>query len=135
MTVPESSSIVIQDGQLLIDGEPLLRNVPSNVVFTECSRYGGFLGASFTDSNSHHAVSLGVLEDVRFLCCFRFKLWWMTQRMGSSGRDVPYETQFLLLEGPGENFTVLLPIIDGAFRACLQGNPHNELQLCVESGK
>lgn len=55
--------------------------------------------------------------------------------MGSSGREVPYETQFMLLEGPGENYTVLLPIIDGAFRACLQGNAQNELQLCVESGE
>jgi len=131
----QESCVAIRDGQLLIDGEALLRNVPSNIVFTDASSHGGFLGASFADSSSHHAVPLGVLEDVRFLCCFRFKLWWMTQRMGSSGREVPYETQFMLLEGPGEKFTVLLPIIDGAFRACLQGNPKNELQLCVESGK
>jgi raffinose synthase len=41
----------------------------------------------------------------------------------------------MLLEGPGkEQFTVLLPVLDGAFRACLQGNEHDELQLCVESG-
>ena len=55
--------------------------------------------------------------------------------MGSCGREVPYETQFMLLEGPSDNYTVLLPVIDGAFRACLQGNVENELQLCVESGE
>lgn len=55
--------------------------------------------------------------------------------MGSCGREVPHETQFMLLEGPSENFTVLLPIIDGAFRACLLGNTENFLQLCVESGE
>ncbi|KAG0623571.1 hypothetical protein M758_3G184100 [Ceratodon purpureus] len=133
MTV--SAGITIQDGKLLVYGEPLLKNVPSNVVFTSDSTlHGGFLGASFSDSKSHHVTSLGVLEDVRFLCCFRFKLWWMTQRMGSCGREVPYETQFMLLEGPSDNYTVLLPVIDGAFRACLQGNVENELQLCVESG-
>lgn len=41
----------------------------------------------------------------------------------------------MLLEGPSDNYTVLLPVIDGAFRACLQGNADNELQLCVESGE
>lgn len=70
----------------------------------------------------------------RFLCCFRFKLWWMTQRMGSSGREVPYETQFMLVEGPSDKFTVMLPILDGSFRASLQGNEEDELQLCLESG-
>lgn len=71
----------------------------------------------------------------RFMCCFRFKLWWMTQRMGSSGREVPYETQFMLLEGPSaDRYTVMLPILDGAFRASLQGNDEDELQLCLESG-
>jgi raffinose synthase len=55
--------------------------------------------------------------------------------MGSGGREVPYETQFMLLQGPADNYTVLLPVLDGAFRACLQGNAANELQLCVESGE
>lgn len=71
----------------------------------------------------------------RFLCCFRFKLWWMTQRMGSYGREVPYETQFMLLEGPSDMYTVFLPLLDGPFRASLQGNVDNELQLCLESGE
>lgn len=133
MTV--EGGITIQGGQLLVYGQPLLRNVPSNVTFTsESNLHGGFLGASFSESNSHHVVPLGVLEEVRFLCCFRFKLWWMTQRMGSCGQEVPYETQFMLLEGPSNKYSVLLPILDGAFRACLQGNAENELQLCVESG-
>ncbi len=70
------------------------------------------------------------------MCCFRFKLWWMTQRMGSSGSEVPYETQFMLLEGPSSDmYTVLLPIIEGPFRASLQGSDNNELALCLESGK
>lgn len=133
MTV--KADISIQDGHLLVYGEPLLRNIPSNVHFIgDPNLHGGFLGASFPESNSFHVVPLGVLQNIRFLCCFRFKLWWMTQRMGSCGREVPHETQFMLLEGPSENFTVLLPIIDGAFRACLLGNTENFLQLCVESG-
>lgn len=58
-----SADITIQDGQLLVYGEPLLRNVPSNVVFTsDATLPGGFLGASFSASNSHHVAALGVLE-------------------------------------------------------------------------
>lgn len=61
--------------------------------------------------------------------------------MGSYGRDVPHETQFMLVEshalGAGGEcavYTILLPLVDGSFRASLQGSESNELQLCVESG-
>lgn len=78
------------------------------------------------------------------MCCFRFKLWWMTQRMGTCGRDVPLETQFMLIESKesetdGENspiiYTVLLPLLEGQFRAVLQGNDKNEIEICLESGE
>jgi len=73
-------------------------------------------------------------------------MWWMTQRMGSSGRDIPFETQFLIVEGTdGPQFTsdsterpvvytVFLPILEGSFRAVLQGNADDELEICLESG-
>ncbi|KAG2584710.1 hypothetical protein PVAP13_6KG336200 [Panicum virgatum] len=85
-------------------------------------------------------------RDLRFMCTFRFKMWWMTQRMGSSGRDIPFETQFLIVEGTdGPQFTsdsterpvvytVFLPILEGSFRAVLQGNADDELEICLESG-
>lgn len=76
---------------------------------------------------------------------FRFKLWWMTQRIGTCGQDVPFETQFLIIEGRDgldcgqeselEMFIVLLPILEGDFRAVLQGNANNDLEICLESGK
>ena len=73
------------------------------------------------------------------MCCFRFKLWWMTQRMGTCGRDVPLETQFLLVEGKEAEastvYTVFLPLLDGPFRAVLQGNDKDEIEICLESGK
>jgi raffinose synthase len=85
-------------------------------------------------------------RDLCFMCIFRFKLWWMTQKMGSNGRDIPFETQFLLMEGretfglgDGEShesvvYTVFLPVLEGAFRAVLQGNSSDELEICPESG-
>jgi raffinose synthase len=74
------------------------------------------------------------------MACFRFKLWWMAQRMGDKGGDVPHETQFLLVEckaaGAGEEdaYVVFLPLVEGAFRASLQGGAADALELCVESG-
>lgn len=88
-------------------------------------------------------TNVNVSRDLRFVCCFRFKLWWMTQRMGTNGRDMPLETQFMLLECPNDGtetdapasvYVVFLPLLEGQFRASLQGNEHDELQICFESG-
>lgn len=86
------------------------------------------------------------------MCLYRFKLWWMTQWMGICGKDIPNETQFLMLEVPNTShfveetedgvnqsqsvfYTVFLPILEGDIRAVLQGNANNELEICLESGK
>lgn len=68
----------------------------------------------------------------------------MTQRMGTCGKDIPLETQFMLLESKDEVngdddaptvYTVFLPLLEGQFRAVLQGNEKNEIEICLESGK
>lgn len=79
------------------------------------------------------------------MCLFRFKLWWMTQRMGTCGQDIPLETQFMLVESKDACedehedrptiYTVFLPLLEGQFRAVLQGNEKNELEICLESGE
>jgi len=73
----------------------------------------------------------------------------MIPRVGRSGSDIPLETQMLLLEArddacvdgrvdsaPTDNtfYILILPVLDGDFRASLQGSSTNELQFCVESG-
>lgn len=79
-------------------------------------------------------------RDVRLLCLYRFKLWWMMPRVGDSGSDIPVETQMLLLEvkedKPSDepNYILFLPLLDGDFRSSLQGNSADELELCIESG-
>lgn len=82
---------------------------------------------------------------------YRFKLWWMTQWMGTCGFDIPLETQYLLVEVPNslcldnartggdgldkqEMYVVFLPLLEGDFRAVLQGNEQNEMVICLESG-
>ena len=68
-------------------------------------------------------VTLGALRARRWLACARNKLWWMTPEWGTSARELPPETQFLLaeLEG-GAGYAALLPLIDGgSFRGTLRG--------------
>ncbi|KAM7500189.1 hypothetical protein LguiA_024603 [Lonicera macranthoides] len=145
MTV--TPKISINDGNLVVHGKTILTGVPDNIVLTPGSGVGlvtgAFIGATASDSKSLHVFPVGTLEGLRFMCCFRFKLWWMTQRMGMYGKDVPLETQFMLVESKdnsdGETdaptiYTVFLPLLEGQFRAVLQGNDNNELEICLESG-
>ncbi|CAI9099979.1 OLC1v1036884C2 [Oldenlandia corymbosa var. corymbosa] len=146
MTV--TPKININDGNLVVHGKTILTGVPDNIVLTPGSGVGlvegAFLGASAEHSKSLHVFPVGNLEGLRFMCLFRFKLWWMTQRMGTCGKDIPLETQFMLVESKdtteGERedapiiYTVFLPLLEGQFRAALQGNDKNELEICLESG-
>ncbi|XP_042053816.1 probable galactinol--sucrose galactosyltransferase 2 [Salvia splendens] len=144
MTV--TPKISVNDGNLVVHGKTILTGVPENIVLTPGSGIGlvagAFIGATASHSKCLHVFPVGVLEDVRFMCLFRFKLWWMTQRMGTCGKDIPLETQFMLIESKdsseGEDaptiYTVLLPILEGQFRAALQGNDKSELEICLESG-
>lgn len=140
-------AIRIAERKLIVKDRTILSGVSDNVIETSGSDSGPveglFLGAVFEEEKSRHVVSIGSLRDVRFMACFRFKLWWMAQKMGDYGRDIPLETQFLLVEtkdggshldGNPIVYTVFLPLIEGPFRACLQGNVNDELELCLESG-
>ncbi|XP_021893363.1 probable galactinol--sucrose galactosyltransferase 2 [Carica papaya] len=147
MTV--TSNISINDGNLVVHGKTILTGVPDNIILTPGSGVGlmsgAFIGATASISKSLHVFPIGVLEGLRFMCCFRFKLWWMTQRMGMCGKDVPLETQFMLVESKNNTegdyqsdaatvYTVFLPLLEGQFRAVLQGNEKNEVEICLESG-
>ncbi|KAI9191599.1 hypothetical protein LWI28_010665 [Acer negundo] len=146
-------AVRIADGKLIVKNRTILTGVPENLIATSGSESGPvdgiFIGAAFDEENSRHVIPLGTLRDVRFMACFRFKLWWMAQKMGDNGGEIPHETQFLLVEtkdgshlesdgGNEENqivYTVFLPLIEGPFRACLQGNQNDDrLELCLESG-
>ncbi|KAL7088198.1 hypothetical protein ACP275_13G114000 [Erythranthe tilingii] len=141
MTV--GSGISVSDGRLNVLGETILTDVKDNVIVTPATggllTNGAFIGVHSDQTGSRRVFPIGKLRDLRFMCVFRFKLWWMTQRMGSCGEEIPYETQFLIVEGKEDqssviNYVVFLPILEGDFRAVLQGNSNNELEICLESG-
>ncbi|EXB64620.1 hypothetical protein L484_017952 [Morus notabilis] len=127
-----SSKPVLKDGTLSISGKEALTEVPENVVVTPLTNSSAFVGATSTDSSSRHVFKLGVI-----------RVWWMIPRIGSSGSDIPVETQMLLLEASKgtdlddqneTSYAIFLPVLDGEFRSSLQGNSSNELEFCVESG-
>ncbi|KAJ0571613.1 putative galactinol--sucrose galactosyltransferase [Helianthus annuus] len=153
MTV--GAGISVTDRKLSVFGNPVLKDVHDNVFVTSSTGdgmiNGAFIGVRSEQTGSRMVFPVGKLEGLRFMCVFRFKLWWMTQRMGNCGQDIPTETQFLIVETSegshfGENneiddgshqsalYTVFLPILEGDFRAVIQGNSNNELEICLESG-
>ncbi|KAK9268321.1 hypothetical protein L1049_000069 [Liquidambar formosana] len=151
MTV--GSGINVVDGRLVVLGNCILSDVHNNIVITPATGdaliNGAFIGVKSDQMGSRRVFPVGKLGGLRFMCVFRFKLWWMTQRMGSCGQDIPIETQFLIVEGHDDSnfgegsedgagksalYTVFLPILEGDFRAVLQGNERNELEICLESG-
>ncbi|ONI08184.1 hypothetical protein PRUPE_5G162400 [Prunus persica] len=129
----------IKDDCLMVRDNVVLSHVPRNISVAPAADEAAFIGAASSNSSFRHVFSFGVLE---------FKLWWMIPSFGDSGCEVPAETQMLLLEtrekstvqnGLSEPTTenslyiLLLSVLDGPFRASLQGNTVNELEFCIES--
>lgn len=68
---------------------------------------------------------------------FRFKVWWSTHWAGSKGSDLENETQVMMLENCDllrRPYVLLLPLIEGPFRASLQPGLHDYVDICLESG-
>ncbi|KAL5192078.1 putative galactinol--sucrose galactosyltransferase 2 [Glycine soja] len=143
----------VNDECLTVRGRAVLTHVPGNIVVSPVGTESAFLGATSSISSSRHVFVLGILQGYKLLSLFRVKIWWMIPRIGRSASDVPMETQFLLLEAREESaledelssdseepttenscYILFLPVLDGQFRATLQGTQSNELQFCIESG-
>ncbi|KAL0443222.1 UNVERIFIED_CONTAM: putative galactinol--sucrose galactosyltransferase 1 [Sesamum latifolium] len=101
MTV--GAGISVSNRRLNVLGENILSDVHENIIVTPASggllTNGAFIGVQSDQIGSRRVFPVGKLQDLRFMCVFRFKLWWMTQRMGTYGQDIPFETQFLIVEG------------------------------------
>jgi raffinose synthase len=84
---------------------------------------------------ARHVFKVGALPNLqRFTACHRYEPFWMNPAAGTLVSEIPVETQFLLLQCDESTFVALIPLLDGAFRAYLQGNEQNQLEIVVESG-
>ncbi|EYU46824.1 hypothetical protein ABFS82_04G006100 [Erythranthe guttata] len=145
----------LNGGKLSVRNVPLLTDIPTNVTFKSFSSVcqssdapsplfdraqslsfkGGFLGFSQGKSSDRLTNSLGKFTGRDFVSIFRFKTWWSTQWVGTSGSDVQMETQWVMLDIPEiKSYAVVIPIIEGKFRSALFPGTDGHLLICAESG-
>ncbi|CAL5374980.1 unnamed protein product [Camellia sinensis] len=144
-------SITLEGSIFFANGHPILTQVPPNIVATPSpfiskdptqNMVGCFVGFNAAEPQSRHVAAIGKLRDIRFMSIFRFKVWWTTLWVGRSGKDLEYETQMVLLDkssstttsGRTRPYVLLLPIVEGPFRASLQPGDDDDMDMCVESG-
>ena len=96
---------------------------------------GVFLRFAAEKANSRHVFPVGELTGIaRYTALHRYEPFWMKAVAGTRAGAVPMETQFLLAETEGGGCLLLVPLIDGAFRAALQGAGDYGLELVAETG-
>lgn len=148
-------SFKLIEGNLSVNGISLLTDVPENVSFTPFSlicpssnapsslfqqalsrsHKGGFLGFHKDTPSDRMFNSLGKFTDRNFVSIFRFKTWWSTMWVGSSGSDLQMESQWALLEVPEiGGYVLILPVVEGSFRSALHPGSDGHLMICAESG-
>lgn len=128
--------VTLVGSNFMANGHAILSDVPLNITTCLTPPGGCFVGFDALEADSRHVVPIGKLSGIRFMSIFRFKVWWTTHWVGSSGRDLEYETQMVLLENSdsGRPYVLILPILEGSFRASLQPGKDDFVDVCVESG-
>ncbi|KAI9077815.1 hypothetical protein K1719_040301 [Acacia pycnantha] len=135
----------IKGSNLLVNDHVVLSDVPENITATPCSytstteslpTTGCFIGFDAAEASSRHVVPIGKLKNIRFMSIFRFKVWWTTHWIGSNGRELETETQIIILDksDSGRPYVLILPILEGQFRASIQPGQNDNIDVCVESG-
>ncbi|KAM1017917.1 hypothetical protein ACFX13_048144 [Malus domestica] len=145
----------LSNGKFSVNGVPLLTEVPSNVTFNHfhsifqssdaplpvlqrvraLSHKGGFLGFRKEEPSDRLMNSLGKFSNRDFLSIFRFKTWWSTMFVGSSGSNLQMETQWVLFDVPEiKSYVIILPVIEGNFRSALHPGTDDHVMICAESG-
>ncbi|KAL5791968.1 hypothetical protein ACOSP7_000562 [Xanthoceras sorbifolium] len=147
--------LALSNGNFSVKGVTVLSDVPSNVTFRPFpsisessdvplhllqrvqahSHKGGFLGFKTQEHSDRLMNSLGRFNGRDFLSIFRFKTWWSTQWVGTSGSDLQMETQWVLLDVPETScYIMIIPIIEGSFRSALHPGIDGQVMICAESG-
>ncbi|XP_034892591.1 probable galactinol--sucrose galactosyltransferase 5 [Populus alba] len=139
------SLISLEGSNFAANGHIFLSDVPDNITLSPSLRTeksissgaGSFVGFDSKESKDRHVVPIGKLRNIKFASIFRFKVWWTTHWVGSNGRDLEHETQMVMLDksdDSGRPYVLLLPLLEGPFRASLQPGDDDNVDVCVESG-
>jgi raffinose synthase len=61
--------------------------------------------------------------------------YWMGPKVGADAKDIPFDTQFILMEiEENKRYALMLPLVDDGFRASLHCGDGSEIICAVESG-
>ncbi|MDQ2798331.1 MAG: hypothetical protein M3Y13_01660, partial [Armatimonadota bacterium] len=131
-----NSTIQLEYPTLTVQGQPLLSDLPDNLLaLPDPGGVGVFLHLSAPKPAARHEFELGKLQSIaRWTACHRYEPFWMIPCVGVRGGDVPVETQVLLGEREDGPCVLFVPLLDGNFRASLQGAGEDGLTLVAESG-
>jgi len=129
------SSSTLRKGVLTIGGTALVTGVHANLTLDEQIVPGGvFLHARTGTPAARWIVPIGTVTSVtRYTATHRYEPFWMKPCAGTDLATVPVETQWLLCEREDGQVALVVPLIDGAFRATVQGKD-GALAVVVESG-
>ncbi|KAF9679073.1 hypothetical protein SADUNF_Sadunf07G0102100 [Salix dunnii] len=139
------SLISLEGSNFAANGRIFLSDVPENITLTPSlytgksisSGSGSFVGFDSKESKDRHVVPIGKLRNIKFMGIFRFKVWWTAHWVGSNGRDLEHETQMVMLDksdDSGRPYVLLLPLLEGPFRASFQPGDDDNVDVCVERG-
>ncbi len=96
---------------------------------------GLFLKFTAEHAAPRHVFPVGELTGIaRYTALHRYEPFWMRPKAGTKIGAVPMETQFLLAETDGGDCLLIVPLIDGVFRAALQGTGESGLELVAATG-
>lgn len=124
---PKLQSLSLLSGRDIVSersGVSLISGIPKDVVVSEEEDGSMLMGWSSGSAEKVNAVDLclGHMTCTKFVALSRCSLWWQCPCWGHCARQVPLETQFLLLKlSDGSNALLLPLIINGMFRATLHG--------------
>ena len=136
MTNAHPPATEFANGTLRMAGHAILTNIPENITILPAPNDAGiFLTCTAENAASSLRFPLGRFGDMqRFLACARTDPFWMKPFPGTQAKEVPFDTQFLLLELPDGLYALLLPILDSPFRAALSGTDDDELHMLADTG-
>src|SRR5579883_307316 len=123
----------LENSALAIDGNAVLTGLTGAGFVPDALGAGAFLSFTAEKPAARLVFPVGKpAEMARFSACHRYEPFWMRAAAGTAAAEVPVETQFLIWERADGSCAVLVPLIDGAFAATLQGG-ENGLELVAES--
>ncbi len=131
----DNFDLIHKNDQLLCAGLPILSGLPAGSSLAPLSSGSLLLTLHAAAPSARAVLSLGKLQGVRrFTALHRYEPFWMKACAGQRAGEVPVETQFLLCELENGACAVFIPLLDGPFRASLEGQGDDDLALVLESG-